>query len=240
MALGGQGAPLVPYFDYVYFGDPRENRALLNIGGIANVTVLPAGAAPADIHAFDTGPGNMIMDALTRRFFSQPYDEDGHIAARGRAREEVLQILLDDPYLRRIPPKSTGREYYGAGYVDRLVALAGPGCPAEDLVATATAYTAATIADAFSRFILPQTPIDAVITSGGGTRNPVLLEALRDRLAPARVDPSDTYGLDADAKEALCFAVLAHETLQRVPTGMPGVTGASKPALAGKICLPSR
>ncbi|MEZ4702772.1 MAG: anhydro-N-acetylmuramic acid kinase [Rhodothermales bacterium] len=240
MALGGQGAPLVPYFDYVFFGDPAENRALLNIGGIANVTILPAGAPPAGVFAFDTGPGNMLIDALAQRFFHRAFDLDGRIAASGAVVQDVLDVLLADPYLARIPPKSTGREYYGQAFVDWLVAEAGPACRREDLVATVTAYTAASVADAMERIVAPRHAIDAVIASGGGVRNPVLMDALTERLAPVRVYTTDQYGLDADAKEALCFAVLGHETMQRVPTGMPGVTGASKPAIAGKICLPSR
>ncbi len=235
MALGGQGAPLVPYFDYVFFGDDTEHRALLNIGGIANITVLPAGAAPGDVFAFDTGPGNMLIDALARRFFGRPYDEDGRIAASGAVQPALLAELLADPYLARVPPKSTGREYYGQPFVD---ALTSRGLPPEDLLATVTAYTAASVADAIERFVSLR--LDAVIASGGGVRNPVLMAALTERLAPVRVYTTDQYGLDADAKEALCFAVLGHETMQRVPTGMPRVTGASKPAIAGKICLPTR
>ncbi|MDZ4701103.1 MAG: anhydro-N-acetylmuramic acid kinase [Rhodothermales bacterium] len=238
MALGGQGAPLVPYFDYVFFGDDAEHRALLNIGGIANITVLPAGAPPSEVFAFDTGPGNMLIDALARQFFDRAFDHDGRIAAGGRVRAELLDTLLADPYLARIPPKSTGREYYGRTFVDWFVAQAGRDCSPEDLLATVTAYTAAAVADAIERFVSLR--IDAVIASGGGVRNPVLMAALTERLAPVRVSTTDQFGLDADAKEALCFAVLGHETMQRVATGMPRVTGATKAALAGKICLPSR
>jgi anhydro-N-acetylmuramic acid kinase len=236
MALGGQGAPLVPYFDYVFFGDDTEHRALLNIGGIANITVLPAEASPSEVFAFDTGPGNMLIDALARRFFGRPFDEDGRIATTGTVQPALLDELLADPYLVRVPPKSTGREYYGQAFVDRII---NRGLPPEDLLATVTAYTAASVADAIKRFVSPHITLEAVIASGGGVRNPVLLAALTKRLSPVRVYTTDQYGLDADAKEALCFAVLGHETMQRVPTGMPGVTSASRPALAGKICLPS-
>lgn len=242
MALGGQGAPLVPYFDYVYFSDPHETRGLLNLGGIGNVTMLPAGAdGPDDVLAFDTGPGNMVIDALTKRYFDRGWDERGRLAAQGHADDGVLADLLEDPYFLQPPPKSTGREYFGADFVDRLVAAcraARPDAGPHDFLATATVLTALSVYQAYARFVRDRHPLDVLIVSGGGKHNDFLMDRLAAAFSPIPVRPVDAYGLDADAKEALCFAVLAHETLNGVPTSLPSVTGATRPALLGKICLP--
>lgn len=242
MALGGQGAPLVPYFDYVYFTDDHETRGLLNLGGIGNVTVLPAGAAsPEVVYAFDTGPGNMVIDALARRFFDVPCDDRGHLARQGRFDEAVLAELLGDPYFTQPPPKSTGRERFGAAFVDRLVtacAEAIPDARPHDFLATATMLTALSVYQAYARFIRDRNALDVLVVSGGGKHNDFLMDRLANVFAPIPVRTVDDYGLDADAKEALCFAVLAHETLNGVPTNLPSVTGAARPALLGKICMP--
>ncbi len=237
MALGGQGAPLVPYFDYVYFADATETRGLLNLGGIANMTVLPRQGGPDAVYAFDTGPANMVVDALARRLFDRPYDEDGALAAAGHVHQHLLDALMTDAYFEQPPPKSTGRERYGAAFVDHLLRQ-GQGLAAVDLLATATMLTAASIHDAYLRFFAEDYPLDVLIASGGGRHNRFLMNALAERFAPVPVRPIDAYGLDADAKEALCFAILAHETLNGVATNMPSVTGASRRALLGKICLP--
>ncbi len=238
MALGGQGAPLVPYFDYITFAHPTEARALLNLGGIANLTVLPAGCSAADVYAFDTGPANMIIDLLTQHATGQPYDEGGRLAAQGTVRDDLLRRWLADPYFAQPPPKSTGREHFGADWVAREAEpLAKAGVPLVDLIATATAFTAHSIHDAYQRFIAPTHPLDVVIPSGGGRNNPVLMQMLADAFAPVRVQPIDAYGVDADAKEALCFAILAHEYLNGTPTNLPSVTGASRPALLGTLCM---
>ena len=237
MALGGQGAPLVPYFDYVYFADADETRGLLNLGGIANLTVLPAGGGPEAVYAFDTGPANMVADALTQRFFDRPYDEDGGLAATGRVDDALLTHLLDDPYFAQPPPKSTGRERYGALFVEDLLQRGGT-LPPADLLATATMLSAASIHDAYVRFFAPDHPLDVLIVSGGGRHNQFLMNGLAERFAPVPVRPIDAYGLDADAKEALCFAVLAHETFNGIATNVPSVTGASGRTLLGKICIP--
>jgi len=237
MALGGQGAPLVPYFDYVYFADADETRGLLNLGGIANMTVLPRGAEQESVYAFDTGPANMVIDALAHRFFDRPFDQDGALAAAGHIDQALLQHLLEDPYFAQPPPKSTGRERYGAPFAEALVRR-GATLATHDLLATATMLTAASIHEAYTRFIEARHPLDVVIASGGGRHNRFLMDALAARFAPVPVRPIDAYGLDADAKEALCFAVLAHETLNGVATNLPSVTGAARGTLLGKICFP--
>jgi anhydro-N-acetylmuramic acid kinase len=233
VALGGQGAPLVPYFDWALFADDREHRALLNLGGIANVTALPRGAEPGAIRAFDTGPANMVVDALAQRFYDEPFDRDGAHAAAGTPNEAVLADLLADDYFRRPPPKSTGREAFGTAYIDALV-LRG-GAP-DDLLATATALTARSVADALARFAADH-PLDVLVVSGGGTRNAELMRQLTAAVAPLRVCTSAGFGIGPDAKEALCFAVLAHEWCNGVPTNLPSVTGAARPTLLGKLCL---
>ncbi len=233
VALGGQGAPLVPYFDYALFADPDECRVLLNLGGIANVTVLPRGGERQEVMAFDTGPANMGLDALADRLFGEPFDRDGRRAAAGTVDESLLAELLADSYFDRPPPKSTGREQFGTDYVDALVAR---GLAPNDLLATAAALTARSVADAVARFA-PVAP-DVVIASGGGVHNRELMRRLAAALAPVRVVTTAEYGVDPDAKEALCFAVLAHELVNGVPTSLPSVTGASRPALLGALWSP--
>ncbi len=239
VALGGQGAPLVPYFDYVTCTDPDEHRGLLNLGGIANLTVLPAGAAPEDVRAFDTGPANMVIDALADRLFDQPYDPNGQYAAEGTSDHDLLADLLEGEFFHREPPKSTGREKFGADYVDRLLGVAqSRGLSPEDTMATATLLTAASVYQAYARYIRPEQSIDTLIASGGGTHNDTLMTMLEDAFSPIPVRSAAQYGLNADAKEALCFAVLAHETVNGVPTNLPSVTGASAPTLLGTVSVP--
>ncbi len=240
VALGGEGAPLVPYFDYIYFMHPDKSRLLLNIGGIANVTFLPAGAGKDEVRAFDTGPGNMLIDALMQRLFGQPLDRDGRRAQQGEPCDQLLDDLLEsDAFLSERPPKSTGREYYGAGFLDRLMERASAsGCEGADLVSTVTAYTVRTVYDAYRRFIAPGGRADEVIVSGGGAYNPVLMEGLTRIFAPLPVTTSARDGLDPDRKEALCFAVLAHEYMNGVPTNLPAVTGAERSTLLGQLAVP--
>jgi len=243
MALGGQGAPLVPYFDYVYFFDREESRGLLNIGGIANITVLPKDIDSVEnIFAFDTGPGNMTIDELAFRFFNVKFDDRGQFAERGNVSTPTVEALKNDPYFLLSPPKSTGREYFGSTFVDKLIAgvrAVNPAATPFDMVATATSLTAHTIYRSYLQFIKPRHQLDVIIVSGGGTHNPVLMDFLSSLFAPIPVYTAGRYGLDADAKEALCFAILAHETINGVPTNVPSVTGATKPTLLGKICFPS-
>jgi anhydro-N-acetylmuramic acid kinase len=240
MALGGEGAPLVPYFDYVTSTAPDEDRGLLNLGGIANLTVLPAGAPPTDVRAFDTGPANMVIDALADRLFDVPFDPDGQHAAEGSADHDLLADLLSDDFFHRAPPKSTGRETFGADYVDRLLGAARPRDLApEDVMATATLLTAASVYQAYARYVRPEQSIDVLIVSGGGLHNETLMTMLRNAFSPIPVRSAAAYGLDADAKEALCFAVLAHETVNGTPTNLPSVTGASAPTLLGSVSVPA-
>ena len=239
MALGGQGAPLVPYFDYVTFTDADEHRGLLNLGGIANLTVLPAGGTPDDVQAFDTGPANMVIDALADRLFDAPMDRDGQHAAAGTPDHDLLADLLEGPFFRREPPKSTGRDDFGADYVDRLLnAAQSRGLSPEDTMATATLLTAASVYQAYAQYVRPDQSIDVLIASGGGVHNDTLLRMLRDAFAPISVRIASEYGVDGDAKEALCFAVLAHETANGVPTSLPSVTGAERAAILGSLSVP--
>ncbi len=237
IALGGQGAPLVPYYDYVVFGDKNQTRGLLNVGGIANLTVLPSGGNSKDVSGFDTGCGNMILDALAELLLGMPFDRDGRVAALGRPSEAVLSELLRDTYFLMHPPKSTGRERYGPSYVRRFLAACSE-LSKEDILATATALTARAACQAYRAFVQGTNLLDVLIVSGGGRRNKTLMRMLQDCFAPVEVAPSDAFGVDSDAKEALCFAVLAHETISGRPTNMPGATGALRPTILGKICLP--
>ena len=239
MALGGQGAPLVPYFDYVTFTDANEHRGLLNLGGIANLTVLPAGGTPDEVRAFDTGPANMVIDALADRLFDAPMDRDGRHADTGTPDHDLLADLLEGSFFRREPPKSTGRDDFGADYVDRLLnAAQSRGLSPEDTMATATLLTAASVYQAYAQYVRPEQPIDVLIVSGGGVHNDTLLRMLHDAFAPISVRIASEYGVDGDAKEALCFAVLAHETVNGVPTSLPSVTGAERAAILGSLSVP--
>jgi anhydro-N-acetylmuramic acid kinase len=259
MAQGGQGAPLVPYADYLLYRHAKLGRISLNLGGIANVTVIPAGAKPSQILAFDTGPANMLIDALVAHFTHgrQRYDKDARLAQQGRAIPALLDELLRDPYLKLAPPKSTGREYYGEAYLQKLLELgkrhrAKP----NDLIRSATIFTALSIVDALNRFILPKTKIQQLIISGGGAKNPLLLAQLTAALgvqhplgaqhaAPQvrtipstnkiEVLPSSQLGVPEDAKEAFAFALMAYETFHQRPSNVPSATGARGPAILGKI-----
>ncbi len=241
MAAGGEGAPLAPYIDSILFGSKTEGRIVQNIGGIGNATVLPAASAMADILAFDTGPGNMVMDAVVSLWSSgrQSYDEGGAIAARGSACESIVAELMRDPYFARRPPKSTGREVYGASFASAFMKRAkAEGLGFEDSLATATAFTAETIAAAYRDFILPTTPIASVLVAGGGALNATLLAMLRSRLgAGIRVGTTADCGIPDSCREAMAFAVLGHESLVGRPGNLPAVTGARFPVILGSITL---
>ena len=231
IAAGGEGAPLVPFVDYLLFRHPRRCRVALNIGGIANITVIPAGGAPEDVVAFDTGPGNMVIDALARQFSGGKLncDRDGKMAASGNVNRTLLDELLRDPYYGRKPPKSAGREQYGVEFMTRL---RQSGAPLRDLVTTATVLTAATIAIAVQRAVAG--PAD-LIASGGGVHNPQIMAHLAGFLPGVDIGTSTDYGIDADAKEAIAFAVLAHETWRRRPSNLPSATGAKRAVVLGSI-----
>ena len=239
VAAGGQGAPLVPYVDYLLYRDAKLGRVALNIGGMANVTAIPPGAGPKAVLAFDTGPGNMVIDALVSQFSrgTESFDRDGRMAASGKINEGLLRQLMESPYLRQTPPKSAGREQFGEEFV---LGLLRRGSQPADLVATATAFTARSIADGIERFVKPRMPVDQLIVSGGGLRNPRIMDRLRDSLPHIEVLASDDFGIDSDAKEALAFAVLAYETYHRRPANLPSATGARHPCILGKLVRPCK
>ncbi len=222
IAAGGQGAPLVPFVDLLLFSSGKRNRVTLNIGGIANITVLSSGTA------FDTGPGNMVIDQLVspRRF-----DRNGASAARGHVNRPLLDSLLRDPYYKMNPPKTAGREQYGAPFVERLRAS---GLPLEDLVATATALTAATIAAGVNRFA---PGAEEVIAAGGGTHNRQLMAQIAAFLPECRITTTAEFGIDPDAKEAIAFAILAYRTWKHQPGNLPSATGARRAVILGKVTM---
>jgi anhydro-N-acetylmuramic acid kinase len=237
LMLGGEGAPLVPYVDYLLLGD-SESLAVQNLGGIGNVTVLRRGGGIEGMFAFDTGPANMLIDALALAVTGGrlQYDADGAIAAAGMPSSALLDDAMEDPFFARLPPKSTGREEFGLPYAQEFHARARSlGLSDADLLATATALTARSIADAYRRFILPTTPLDMVLLCGGGARNPTLRRMLADELAPIPVGTVEERGIPIDAKEALAFAVLAYETAHGRPGTLPATTGTSRPAILGSI-----
>jgi len=231
IAAGGQGAPLVPYADYHLFRHPRRMRIALNIGGIANITAIPPNARPEDVTAFDTGPGNMAIDALAREFSKGKlnYDRAGKIAESGKVDRPLLDALLADRYYRRRPPKSAGREQYGADFVARMKQS---GLPLRDLIATATVLTAATIATAVGPVLDSKTDL---IVSGGGAHNPQIMAHLAAFLPEVAISTSADHGIDVDAKEAIAFALLAHETWRGRPSNLPSATGAKRAVVLGDI-----
>ena len=240
MALGGQGAPLVPYVDYLLYRHAKLGRISLNLGGIANITVLPCAAKPEQVFAFDTGPANMLIDALVSHFSHgrQRFDRDARMAFQGRSIDPLLHQMLLDPYLQQPPPKSTGREYYGQAYMKRILALgrryrAKP----SDLIRAATAFTGASIWMAVQRFVLPKAKIHQLIVSGGGARNPLIKLLLVQFLKTAGIEvlPSARLGIPEEAKEAFAFALLGYETFHQRPANLPSATGARGPAILGKI-----
>jgi anhydro-N-acetylmuramic acid kinase len=243
MAAGGQGAPLVPYADLVLFGEELKPRIVQNIGGIANLTFLPKGADPRGIVAFDTGPGNMIIDGLMQAFTSgkSGYDRNGVWAKRGTVERSLLAEWMRHPFVGRIPPKTTGREEFGEmavrSFLRRGRALR---LRPEDIVATATAFTAACISDAYRRFVFPQMQSGdlaglEVILGGGGAKNPTLRSMLIEEPPSIRVLTHEDFGIDNQAKEALAFAILAHETMRGRAANIPSATGARLPVVLGKI-----
>jgi anhydro-N-acetylmuramic acid kinase len=238
IAQGGQGAPLVPYADYLLYRHEKLGRVSLNLGGIANITVIPAAAKPAQILAFDTGPANMLIDALVAHFTHnrQRYDKDACLAQQGRANPALLNELMHDPYLKLSPPKSTGREYYGRTYVKRVLALGRRhNAKPNDLIRAATIFTALSIVEALNRFVLPKTEIHQLIVSGGGTHNPLILAQLAAALRQIEIVRSPQLGVPEDAKEAFAFAILAYETFNGRPSNLPSATGARRPAILGKV-----
>ncbi len=244
IALGGQGAPLVPYADYLLYRHPELGRVSLNLGGIANITVLPAGCKPSQVFAFDTGPANILIDALVQHFTRgrERFDKDGQRARQGKVNEKLTSHLLRDPYIYQRPPKSTGREYYGAKFVKEVLA-AGKRYKARpnDIIRAATVFTIATIRIALEWFVLPNNKINQLIVSGGGAKNSLIFSILSDfyKANGIEVVHSSELGIPTEAKEAFAFALMAYETFHRRPSNLPSATGAKGPAILGKISYAS-
>jgi len=255
MAAGGKGAPLVPFLDYLVYRDARIGRIVQNLGGIANLTAIPAGASPEQVIAFDTGPGNMVVDAAMERLYGKPYDRDGRVAAKGKPLAAVLKVLLQYSFFRRKPPKTAGREEFGREFVADFLRRCGR-ARKEDIVATATALTARSIGEAVERFVIPpgaKAQIQAAsigtakavplhryseyVISGGGAKNRTLVNMLRAelKLLGLTLRSSDEFGVPSAAKEAVAFALLAYETWHRRPSNIPSATGARRLAILGKI-----
>jgi anhydro-N-acetylmuramic acid kinase len=234
MAAGGKGAPLVPYLDYMLMRHRGRGRVAVNIGGIANLTAIPPNTSTERVIAFDTGPGNMVVDQLISRITQgrQSFDRDGAMAATGVIDVKLLAKLLRDKYFRAKPPKAAGREQYGAEFVTKLLDTE---LSSEDLLATATALTAESIALAVRNFVLPEMRVDEVFVSGGGAHNPTLMAMLRKAVDPIPVKESTEVGLDVDAKEAIAFAVMAYETAHLRPSNVPAATGAKRSVVLGKM-----
>jgi anhydro-N-acetylmuramic acid kinase len=237
MAAGGKGAPLVPLLDFLLYRDIRVGRIVQNIGGIANLTAIPANASAKEVVAFDTGPGNMLMDAVSERLFGTPYDRDGRIAASGAALDLVISDVMRGSFFRRKPPKTAGREEFGREFAQNFIRRCGR-VDKRDIVATATALTAKSVADALRRFVIRRTgTYRDFVVSGGGASNPTLMAMLANQLRPLglKIRTSDEFGLPSEAKEAAAFALLAFHTWNRKPSNVPSATGAKRPAILGKI-----
>jgi len=243
MAAGGQGAPLVPMLDYVLFAHAKRGRVLQNIGGIANLTAMPAACNADELIAFDTGPGNMVMDALAQKLFNMPYDRNGSFAAGGQVSDRVVEQMLRNSYFAMKPPRTAGREEFGREYAMKfLAACRRLSRTPEDTLATATALTAESIARSFKEFVassMQGKPVDYIV-SGGGARNATLMRMLTERLEPlgCKVAAIESFGLPAEAKEAAAFGLLAWLTWHRLPGNVPAATGAKRPAILGQITHP--
>ena len=243
MAAGGQGAPLVPFSEYLLYRREKETILLQNIGGIGNMTVMPAGAKPRDVFAFDTGPGNMIIDAVISAVTDgkKTYDAGGETAAKGKVCNALLDILKEEPYYRQPLPKTTGREHFGVQYTEKILGWwkENP-IPVEDLLATVTDLTAYSIADAYERYVLPKYRASEIIVGGGGSYNATLLRFMKERFAPhgVAVRTQEDLGLSSDAKEAVAFALMADCCMRGKANTLPSVTGAEHPAVMGKISQP--
>ncbi len=238
MAAGGQGAPLVPFVDFLLYRDARISRVALNVGGIANLTVIPAGARPGQLFAFDIGPGNMVIDAIVEIATRgrAHYDRDARLAIRGKSIPALLSTMFKEPYLRKRPPKTAGREQFGRAYAEKILAWGKRhSASAEDLVRTATVFTSLSIADGLRRFVLPRTKVDELIVAGGGARNPLLMAQLAAALPEIEIVPASEFGIPAEAKEAFAFAVLAYEAYHGRANNLPSATGARHPASMGKL-----
>ncbi|MEC2918926.1 anhydro-N-acetylmuramic acid kinase AnmK [Bacillus tropicus] len=240
MAAGGQGAPLVPYSEVILYRDPSKNRLLQNIGGIGNVTVIPSQKSDQNVIAFDTGPGNMIIDEVCQRLFQLPYDQNGGIAEQGEVVDEILTYCMNHPFLKMNPPKSTGREQFGEEFVSELLKRYEKHIK-ENILTTVTMFTASSIVHHYKEFILPYYEIDEVILGGGGSYNDTLVEMIRYGLKDEKctIFIQEDIGYSSEAKEAIAFAILANETYHRNPSNVPSATGAKKSVVLGNVTYPS-
>jgi anhydro-N-acetylmuramic acid kinase len=237
LGAGGKGAPLVPFLDYIVYRHRTRGRVLQNIGGIGNLTAIPAAAKPGQLIAFDTGPGNMLIDACMEHLFGKRFDRNGKVAAQGTVLDTVLSEMLRHPFFRRKPPKTAGREEFGREFASHFLKRCGR-ARAEDVVATATALTVRSISEAIKRYIAgPHVKYRDYIVAGGGAKNATLMGMLQDELSPLglTIKHSEEFGVPAEAKEAIAFAVLAYQTWHRQPGNVPSATGAKHPAILGKI-----
>lgn len=237
IAVGGTGAPLVPYFDFVFFKSKNKNIGVLNIGGIANITVIPKNATLENIFAFDTGPGNMMLDYMARKFFNLQYDKNGKIAASGEINYNLLNYLMHHKYLRIKPPKSCGREIFGENFIKEILSKY-KNTSKEDILTTFTEFVAKSIYNSYENFIKSTVILDEIIVSGGGIHNNYLINSLQNYFRPVAIKKLESLGYSSDAKEAICFAFLANETINSNTGNIPGATGANKKTILGKICLP--
>jgi anhydro-N-acetylmuramic acid kinase len=237
VAVGGGGAPLIPYLDYLLFREPGRNKVLLNIGGISNITFLGAETDISNVLAFDTGPGNMTIDALMKQLFGKDYDKDGETASSGMMRNELLEKMCDyDQYFKSYPPKSTGREYYGKEFIDFILKEA-EGLPPADIIRTVSRFTTYTIMYNIKKFVeLNEQPLHEILVSGGGSSNKFIMNVLAGSFPGTRVAKLESGGINAENKEAVLFAVLANEMFNGNMTNVRSVTGASKNTFLGKIC----
>ena len=231
MAVGGQGAPIVPYSEYVLYRSENKQRILQNIGGISNATVIPKNGVLTDITAFDTGPGNMIIDELCRVFFKKEYDKDGLFAEKGSINKTILDEMMSHAFIKKQAPKTTGREEFGQQYVAAILAKY-PDVPAYDWIRTATLFTAKAIASGVEPFLDVETEL---IVGGGGSYNPILIEMLANELPHVKVMIQEDIGYSSDAKEAVAMVVLGDRTMKRLPSNVPSATGASRDVILGKI-----
>jgi anhydro-N-acetylmuramic acid kinase len=235
-AVGGDGAPLVPILDYILFRNKYLNRGLLNIGGIANITVIPKDCSKDEVYAFDTGPGNMLIDGMMKLLFRKSFDKNGIKAAKGKRNEKLFSFLLKDKFYLKAPPKSTGREQYGEKLIKGIMKVPKK-TPKENVIRTITEFTAYTVTYNYEKYIKPKTILDELVVSGGGAKNPVLMKMLSDNLPGVKVKLMDDYGITVDSKEAVLFAILANECLSGNPANIRTVTGSKKDVILGKICL---
>lgn len=234
MAAGGEGAPLVPYTDYLLYRSDEKGVALQNIGGIGNVTAIPKRGKLDDLLAFDTGPGNMVIDEVCQIIKGQPFDDGGKWAALGQVQHSLVDTWMEMDFFTKQPPKSTGRERFGRSFAEKII-QDHQQLEANDVIATVTYFTAKSIADAYERFIFPKFPIDEMIVGGGGSLNKTLLQFLQRLLPGVVIRTQEDLGFSSEAKEAIAFAILGNETIHHHPANVPKATGASKPVVLGSI-----